>query len=76
MNTTLYQNRPGEELNWTNLHLEPHNYRIYNVNIDLSHQYGIWKRLFFQANASWVEHIFLMPESYLSLTNTRQDRRQ
>ena len=27
MNTTLYQNSPGEELNWTNLHLEPHNYR-------------------------------------------------
>ena len=36
MNTTLYQNRPGEKL-----HLEPHDYRIYYVNIDLRHQYGI-----------------------------------
>ena len=41
MNTTLFQNRPGETYNWTNLHLEPHDYRIYYVNIDLRHQYGI-----------------------------------
>ena len=41
MNTTLYQNRPGETQNWTNLHLEPHDYWIYYVNIDLCHQYGI-----------------------------------
>ena len=27
--------------NQTNLHLEPHDYRIYYVNIDLRHQYGI-----------------------------------
>ena len=27
--------------NWTILYLEPHDYQIYNVNIDLSHQYGI-----------------------------------
>ena len=26
---------------WTSLHLEPHDYRIYSVNIDLRHQYGI-----------------------------------
>ena len=41
MNTTLYQNRPGETLNWTNLLLEPHNYQIYYVNVDIRHQYGI-----------------------------------
>ena len=41
MNTTLYQNRPGETQNWTNLHLEPHDYGIYYENIDLRHQYGI-----------------------------------
>ena len=41
MNTTLYQNRPGETLNWTNLRLEPYHYLIYYVNIDLPHQYGI-----------------------------------
>ena len=41
MNTTLYQNRPWETYNWTNLHLETHDYRIYYVNIDLRHQYGI-----------------------------------
>ena len=40
-NTTLFRNRPGETWNWTNLHLEPHDYRIYYVNIDLRHQYGI-----------------------------------
>ena len=34
MNKTVYQNR-------TNLHLESHDYRIYYVNIDLRHQYGI-----------------------------------
>ena len=35
MNTTLYQNRSGET------YLEAHDYRIYYVNIDLRHQYGI-----------------------------------
>ena len=32
---TLYQNRPEDA------YLEPHNYRIYYVNIDWRHQYGI-----------------------------------
>ena len=41
INTTLYQNRPEDTLNWTNLYLEPHDYRIYYVNIDLRHQNGI-----------------------------------
>ena len=41
MDTTLYQNRPEDTKNWTNLYLEPHDYRIYYVNIDLRHQYGI-----------------------------------
>ena len=41
MNTTLYQNRPKDTQNWTNLYLEPHDYRVYYVNIDLRHQYGI-----------------------------------
>ena len=27
--------------NWTNLYLEPHDYQIYYVNIDLRQQYGI-----------------------------------
>ena len=44
MNTTLYQNRPEDTQNsenWTKLYLEPHDYWIYYVNIDLRHQYGI-----------------------------------
>ena len=42
INTTLYQNLPEDTQNWTNLYLEPHDYRIYYVNIDLAcHQYGI-----------------------------------
>ena len=41
MNTTLYQNPPWETYNWTNLHLETHDYWIHFVNIDLHHQYGI-----------------------------------
>ena len=41
MNTTLYQNWPEDTQNWTNLCLDPHDYRIYYVNIDLRHQYGI-----------------------------------
>ena len=41
MNTTLHQNRPEDTQNWTNLYLEPHDYRIHYVNIDLRHQYGI-----------------------------------
>ena len=41
MNTTLYQNRPEDTLNWTKIYLEPHDHRIYYVNIDLHHQYGI-----------------------------------
>ena len=41
MNTTLHQNRPEDTQNWTNLYLEPHEYQIYYVNIDLHHQYGI-----------------------------------
>ena len=41
MNTTLYQNQPEDAKNWTNLYLEPHDYWIYYVNIDLHHQYGI-----------------------------------
>ena len=41
MKATLYQNWPGKTKNWTNLHLDPHDYRIYYVNIDLRHQYGI-----------------------------------
>ena len=42
MNTTLHQNRPEDTQNWTRLYLEPHDYRIYYVNIDLRHQYGIY----------------------------------
>ena len=41
MNTTLHQNQPEDTQNWTNLYLEPHDDRIYYVNIDLRHQYGI-----------------------------------
>ena len=41
MNTTLNQNRPENTQNWTNSCLEPHDYRIHYVNIDLRHQYGI-----------------------------------
>ena len=41
INTTLYQNGPEDTQNWTNLYLEPHDYRIYYVNTDLRHQYGI-----------------------------------
>ena len=40
-NTTLYQNRPEATQNWTNLYLEPHDCRIYYVNINLRYQYGI-----------------------------------
>ena len=42
MNITLYQNRPEDTQYWTNLYLKPHDYRIYRVNIDLRHQYGIY----------------------------------
>ena len=41
MNTTLYQNRPEDTQNWTNLYLKPYDCRIYYVNINLRHQYGI-----------------------------------
>ena len=41
MNTTLYQNRPEDTQNWTNLYIKPHDYRVYYVNINLRHQYGI-----------------------------------
>ena len=41
MDTTLYQNRPEDTKNWTNLYLEPHDHQISYVNIDLRHQYGI-----------------------------------
>ena len=41
MNTTLYQNLPEDTQNWTKLYLEPHDYRIFYVNVDLRHQYGI-----------------------------------
>ena len=33
-NPKLYHNQPGETKNRTNLHLEPHDYRIYYINID------------------------------------------
>ena len=35
INTTLYQNRPEDTQNQTNLYLELHDYQIYYVNIDL-----------------------------------------
>ena len=41
MNTTFHQNRPEDRQNWTKLYLEPDDYRIYYVNSDLRHQYGI-----------------------------------
>ena len=41
MNTILYQNRPEDTQNWTNLYLKPHNCQIYYVNINLRHQEGI-----------------------------------
>ena len=41
MDTTLYKNRPEDTKNWTNLYLEPRDYRINYVNIDLRHQYRI-----------------------------------
>ena len=34
MNTTLYQNRPEDTQNWTNLYLKPHDCQIYYVNIN------------------------------------------
>ena len=45
MNTTLYQNRPEDTQNWTNLCLEPHDYQIHYVNIDLCRQYGLFLSL-------------------------------
>ena len=36
-----HKNRPEDTLNWTKIYLEPHDHRIYYVNIDLRHQYGI-----------------------------------
>ena len=43
MNTTFnHLKSTGEMKNWTNLHLEPKDYRIYNVNIHLYNQYGIF----------------------------------
>ena len=68
VNTTLHQNRPEDTQNWTKLCLEPHDYRIHYVNIDLRHQYGISvaeretspaakseeKRMFSQARSSGV----------------------
>ena len=41
MDTTIYSNQPEDTKNWTKLYLEPHDYQIYYVNIDLRHQYGI-----------------------------------
>ena len=41
MNTKIYQNRPEDTKNCTNLYLESHDYPIYYVNIDLRHQYGM-----------------------------------
>ena len=41
MITILYQNRPEDTQNWTNLYLKPHDCRIYYVNINLHHQEGI-----------------------------------
>ena len=41
LNTNLYHSRPGETENQTNLHLEPHDYRIYYVNVALRYQYAI-----------------------------------
>ena len=41
MDTTIYSNQPEDTKNWSNLYLEPHDYQIYYVNIDLRHQYGI-----------------------------------
>ena len=38
---TCVHTLPGETKNQTNLHLEPHDYWIYYVNIDLRRQYGI-----------------------------------
>ena len=37
INTTVYQNRPEDAQNQTNLYLKPHHYRIYYVNVDLRH---------------------------------------
>ena len=39
MNTTLHQNRTEDTQNWKNLYLEPHDYQIHYMNIDLRHQY-------------------------------------
>ena len=41
MNTTLLPKSTGRNVKLNNLHLEPHDYRIYYVNTDLRHQYGI-----------------------------------
>ena len=40
-NTKFYPSRSEKTQNQTNLHLEPHDYLIYYVNIDLRHHYGI-----------------------------------
>ena len=78
MNTTLYQNRPEDTQNWTNLYLEPRDYWIYYVNIGLRHQYGISvaesmksgeKRMFSQAkysttclSLSFVQNLMTRPK--------------
>ena len=60
MNTVLHQNRPQATQNWTNLYLEPHDYRIYYVNIELRHQYGIsvaeWQTFLHVKRPSGEEH--------------------
>ena len=38
---TLPYNRPGKTKNQTNIRLKPYDHRIYCVNIDLRHQYGV-----------------------------------
>ena len=40
-NTLPKSTRRHVKLDNANLYLEPHNYRIYYVNIELRHQYGI-----------------------------------
>ena len=64
MNTTLHQNRPEDKQNWTNLYLEPYDYWIHYVNIDLRHQYGI--------SVFWVAEV---PSRETSLAAKSEEKR-
>ena len=78
MNTTPHQNRPEDTQNWTKLYLQPHDYRIYYVNITSPAAKSEEKQMVCRlknAKSGNADIFFLFAHAYFLETKQKQARK-